>query len=338
MPILGAHMSIAGGYYRAVEIAHAAGCDCVQLFTKNNNQWRAKEIDDASAERFKTALVELGIKHPLSHDSYLINLAAPDEALWQRSIEAFIVELQRAERLGIPYVVTHPGAFTSSSEEAGLRRVVAALDEVHAQTRGLASQCLLETTAGQGSCLGWRFEHLATILDGVRDPERLGLCVDTCHVFAAGYPLADPRDYESTMAELDRLVGLKLVKAFHLNDSLRELGSRVDRHTHIGEGHLGLEPFRNLLADERFAQVPMYLETPKGDRDGEDLDVINLRTLRGLLSTSDKRASERTSRRQATPRASTKKPSAKRSVARQPTASSKVARPKHSRPTSRSGD
>jgi deoxyribonuclease-4 len=283
MAILGAHMSIAGGYHRSVEIAHAAGCDCVQLFTKNNNQWRAKDIDEASAAQFKATLADLGIKHPISHDSYLINLAAPDDVLWQRSVEAFIVELQRAEQLGIPYVVAHPGAFTTSSEEAGLQRVINGLDEVHAQTRGIAARCLLETTAGQGSCLGWRFEHLATILDGVRDPERLGVCVDTCHIFAAGYPLAEPSDYQATMAELIGLVGLEQIKAFHLNDSLKGLGSRVDRHTHIGEGHLGLGPFHNLLNDERFTNVPMYLETPKGPRDDEDLDVINLRTLRGLI-------------------------------------------------------
>jgi deoxyribonuclease-4 len=318
MPILGAHMSIAGGYHRSVEIAHAAGCDCVQLFTKNNNQWRAKEIDDASAVRFKSSLVELGIQHPLSHDSYLINLAAPDDTLWKRSVEAFVVELQRAERLGIPYVVTHPGAFTSSSEEAGLRRVIQALDEVHAQTRGIAGRCLLETTAGQGSCLGWRFEHLATILDGVRDPERLGVCVDTCHVFAAGYPLANPRDYETTMAEFDRIVGLSLIKAFHLNDSLREMGSRVDRHAHIGEGHLGLEPFRNLLADERFSHVPMYLETPKGARDGEDLDVINLRTLRGLLNAQHQRGGRRASKRKSAPRVATISTAAKQPTAKRP--------------------
>ena len=283
MAILGAHMSIAGGYHRSVEIAHAAGCDCVQLFTKNNNQWRAKEIDDASAAQFKAALAGLGINHPISHDSYLINLAAPDDALWQRSAEAFVVELQRAEQLGIPYVVAHPGAFTTSSEEAGLQRVIQGLDEVHGQTRGITARCLLETTAGQGSCLGWRFEHLATILDGVRDSERLGVCVDTCHVFAAGYPLAEPGDYQATMSALIGLVGLDRIKAFHLNDSLKALGSRVDRHAHIGEGHLGLEPFFNLLNDERFTNVPMYLETPKGLRDGEDLDVINLRTLRGLI-------------------------------------------------------
>ena len=283
MTILGAHMSMAGGYYKAVETARRCGCDCVQLFTKNNNQWRAKAISDRDVELFQTALADLNVCCPIAHDSYLINLATPDKTLWQRSIDAFIVELQRAERLGIAYVVTHPGAYTTSTEALGLKRVARALDEVHRQTRGLAARCLLETTAGQGSTLGWRFEHLAAILDGVKDPERLGVCVDTCHVFAAGYPLATVKEYRSTMRALDKTVGLKRIKAFHLNDSKRELGSRVDRHEHIGEGRLGLEPFRHLLNDRRFRKTPMYLETAKGQRDGEELDVINLRTLRGLI-------------------------------------------------------
>jgi deoxyribonuclease-4 len=282
MPILGAHMSIAGGYYKAVEIAKRCGCECVQVFTKNNNQWRAKTLTDEDVQRFQGALRELGIGHPIAHDSYLINLASPDDVLWRRSIEAFAEELRRAERLGIPYVVTHPGAFTTSTEEAGLARVIEALDEVHKQTKGIKAQCLLENTAGQGTCLGWRLEHLGTIIDGVRQPERLGACIDTCHLFAAGYPLAARRDYLATMRQLEKAVGIERVRAFHLNDSKRELGSRVDRHEHIGRGKLGAEPFRHLLNDRRFRRVPMYLETPKGLEKGVELDVINLATLRGL--------------------------------------------------------
>ncbi len=276
-------MSIAGGYYRAAEIAADCGCDCVQLFTKNNNQWRAKEISDAEAERFRQTLADKGIGHPLSHDSYLINLAAPEDELWQRSIDAFAEELLRAEKLGIRYVVTHPGAYTTSSEEAGLARIVTALDEVHRRVGPIAAQCLLETTAGQGSTLGWRFEHLAAILGGVQNPERLGVCFDTCHVFAAGYPLASEADYADTFAEFDRLIGVGRIKAFHVNDSVKGLGSRVDRHAHIGRGCLGLAPFWRLLNDSRFARVPMYLETPKGQEEGEELDVVNLRVLRGLV-------------------------------------------------------
>jgi len=284
MAILGAHMSAAGGCYRAVEIAHAAGCDCVQVFTKNNNQWSAKPLTPEDVRRFREALDRLGIAHPISHDSYLINLASPDPVLWKKSVDAFVVELQRAEQLGIPYVVTHPGSFTSSSEVAGIAAVVKALDEVHRQTRGIKAQCLLENTAGQGTNLGWKFEHLAGILDGVSHPDLLGVCFDTCHCFAAGYPLGSPSEYQKTFREFNRLIGVERIKAFHLNDSVRPLGSRVDRHAAIGGGQMGVEPFRLLLADKRFRKVPMYLETPKGTRDGEDLDVINLRTLRGLLA------------------------------------------------------
>ncbi|NIP69047.1 MAG: deoxyribonuclease IV [Planctomycetales bacterium] len=284
MSILGAHMSIAGGYYRAVETAQRCRCDCVQLFTKNNNQWRAKPISDDDVARFQEALSERKITHPIAHDSYLINLASPDRALWKKSLDAFVVELQRAGRLGIPYVVAHPGAYTTSSEQAGLKKIIQALDEVHRQTRGIDAACLLETTAGQGSNLGWRFEHLATILDGVQDPDRLGVCFDTCHVFSAGYALQTDREYKATMRALNKTVGVKKVKAFHLNDSKTPFGSRVDRHQHIGKGSLGLEPFRHLLNDRRFRQVPMYLETPKGDRGQTPWDVVNLRTLRRLVA------------------------------------------------------
>jgi deoxyribonuclease-4 len=284
MAILGAHMSIAGGYYKAVEAAQRVGCNCVQLFTKNNNQWRAKPISDEQAERFRATLDQLGITHPISHDSYLINLASPDDLLWKKSIDAFVVELQRAEQLGIPYVVAHPGAYTTSSEALGLKRIAKALNEVHKQIKGCAAKCLLETTAGQGSNLGHKFEHLAEIIERTREPDRLGVCVDTCHVFAAGYPLDTLKNYRATMRALDQTVGVKQVKAFHLNDSLKPFGSRVDRHAAIGRGEMGLEPFRNLLADRRFRKVPMYLETPKGTERGKELDVINLATLRGLIA------------------------------------------------------
>jgi len=276
-------MSIAGGYYKAVEIAKRHGCDCVQLFTKNNNQWRAKPISDEEAQRFRSALSDTGVGHVIAHDSYLINLASPDDVLWQRSIEAFVVELRRADQLGIEYVVTHPGACVGASEAEGLARVAAALDRVHRQTEDAHARTLLETTAGQGTSLGWRFEHLAEIMATVRFSDRLGVCVDTCHIFAAGYPLATRRQYRATMAELDAVVGLENVRAFHLNDSKREFGSRVDRHAAIGEGHLGTEPFRHLLNDPRFRNVPMYLETPKGLEDGVELDLRNLATLRGLV-------------------------------------------------------
>lgn len=289
--------------HRAVERARAVGGDCVQLFTGNPRSFPVGQanadpgalstkkskagacpsIADEDAARFRATLIDLKIAHPIAHDSYLINLASPDDLLWRRSIEAFVIELRRAEQLGIEYVVTHPGASLETSQRQGLARIARALDEVHDQTRGLRVRALLETTAGQGSSLGWRFEHLADILAGVRDPERLGVCVDTCHIFAAGYPLGTLRDYRATMNRLAAVVGLDRVKAIHLNDSKRELGSRVDRHEHIGAGRLGLRPFQYLLNDPRFSHVPMYLETPKGMKDGKDLDVMNLTTLRGLV-------------------------------------------------------
>jgi deoxyribonuclease-4 len=283
MPLLGAHQSIAGGYHRAVEAARRTGCDCVQLFTKNNNQWRAKPIAPEEAEKFRAVLAEQGISHPIAHDSYLINLASPDAELWKKSIDAFVVELLRAEQLGIPYVVTHPGSYTTSTESRGLKRIIRAFNEVHRQTRGIAARALLENTAGQGSALGWKFEHLATILGGVRDPERLGgICIDTCHLFAAGYQLSTAKDLRATLRELDAVVGLAQVKAFHLNDSKARFGSRVDRHAGIGRGEIGLEAFRALLNDRRFRRTPMYLETPKGVEHGQDLDVTNLKLLRSL--------------------------------------------------------
>ena len=283
MAILGAHMSIAGGYYKAVEAAHRAGCDCVQLFTKNNNQWRAKPISEDDVAKFRDRLGELKISHPISHDSYLINLASPDDELWKKSVDALVVELQRAELLGIRHVVAHPGAYTTSSEARGLRRIVRGLNEAYRQTKGLTAGILLETTAGQGSNLGWKFEHLARLLDGVGDPERTGVCFDTCHVFAAGYPMGSEKEYKSTMREFNQTVGVKQIRAFHLNDSKAKFGSRVDRHAGIGRGEMGVEPFRHLLADRRFRKIPMYMETPKGKEKGKDLDVINLKKLRSLI-------------------------------------------------------
>jgi deoxyribonuclease-4 len=282
MAILGAHQSIAGGFDRAVTRAADYGCDCVQLFTRNSNQWHARPISADDAHQFREALAHHHIGYPLAHDSYLINLSSPDNDLWRRSIKAFVLELQRAEILGIPYVVTHPGAHMETGETRGVKRIARALDAVHRETGNIRARCLLETTAGQGSSLGWRFEHLADILAAVKHPDRLGVCFDTCHVFAAGYPLATPEQYASTMDAFDRLIGLDRIKAFHLNDSRRELGSHVDRHAHIGRGCMGIESFRNLLADPRFQQVPMYLETPKEKEDGKDMDAVNLRVLRQL--------------------------------------------------------
>ena len=284
MAILGAHQSIAGGYDKAVERARLCGCDCVQLFSKNNSQWAGGDIAADEARRFSDALDTFGITHPLAHDSYLINLASPTPLLWRKSVDAFVAELHRAELLGIPYLVAHPGAFTTADEATGLGNIVRALDEVADRTCDLKARCLLETTAGQGTAIGWRFEQFAAILDRLKQPDRQGFCFDTCHVFAAGYPMGTRKEYLATMAAFDRLIGLDRIKAFHLNDSRRELGSRIDRHEHIGRGRLGLEAFRLLLSDSRFRDVPMYLETPKGEENGENLDAVNLRVLRSCVS------------------------------------------------------
>jgi len=284
MAILGAHQSIAGGYYKAVHLAQDCGCDCVQVFTKQNARWAAKPITPEEGEAFASAMTELGISHPLSHASYLINLGSPDQELWQKSVDALIIELQRADVLSIPWVVFHPGSFTTSTAAEGLANISRGLNEVIAQTEDLDVLCLLENTAGQGSNLGWDFAHLRDIVAEVDKPERIGVCIDTCHAFAAGHAMDTPDNYEATMQSLDDAVGLQNVRAFHLNDSKGPFGCRKDRHEHIGEGEMGLEPFRLLLHDERFTDRPMYLETPKGDKkDPINHDARNLATLRGLL-------------------------------------------------------
>ena len=257
--------------------------DTVQLFTKNNNQWNAKDLTPDDIKLFRDTLKSAKLKFPTAHDSYLINLASPDLILYKRSIEAFVIEVQRAETLGLAYLVMHPGTPTDGNDDAGIRRIVLALDEVHKETEGCRVKVLLETTAGQGRSLGHRFEHLAAILDAVKESKRLGVCLDTCHVVAAGYSLATAEDYAKTMGDFDRLIGLSRIKVFHMNDSKKPLGSRVDRHEHIGRGHLGLEPFRLLVNDPNFQKVPMIMETPKEGPNDEDMDVVNLHTLRSLV-------------------------------------------------------
>ena len=279
-------MSIAGGYYKAVDAAAALKMDCVQIFTKNNNQWRAKPLTDEDAQLFKDALERTGVQKPCSHSSYLINLGSPDPALWQKSLDSFVVELERAEALGLLGVVIHPGSYVKSTEEEGLTAIAKALDSALKSTKGFNTEVWLETTAGQGTNLGWRFEQLGAIFDRVKDATRIGVCIDTCHIFAAGYPIKKPDDYAATMQQFDDAVGLDRVRAFHLNDSKKEFASRVDRHEHIGDGYLGREPFRNVLNDPRFAGLPMYLETPKGERekDGKEWDAVNLAKLRRLIT------------------------------------------------------
>jgi deoxyribonuclease-4 len=283
MPLFGAHMSVAGGLHNAVASAVSLGCETLQLFTKNANQWVGKPLARDEINSFRQAVSDAEIRFPTAHDSYLINLASPDEALYRKSIDAFAEELRRAESLGLSYLVTHPGAHTGSGEEAGLARVVAAIDEALAGCPGFAVKVLLENTAGQGSALGHRFEHLAAILNRVKESSRLGVCFDTCHAFAAGYPLASAKGYAATFAEFDSVVGLEHLKLFHVNDSVKPLASRVDRHAGIGLGEIGRDAFRRVVTDPRFGDRPMILETPKEDEDGNPMDPVNLNVLRGFL-------------------------------------------------------
>lgn len=276
-------MSIAGGMDQAPLRGRQAGCDTIQVFTKSNRQWHAKPLDEREVEAFKANLVSTGIGPVVAHDCYLVNLAAPDTPVWKKSLAAFRVELERAERLGIPYLVTHPGSHLAAGEADGIARVGEALNILHAALPGQRVQVLLETTAGQGTSLGYRFEQLAAILAQVEQADRVGVCLDTCHLFAAGYDIRSAAGYRQTMRELAATLGLARVKAIHLNDSQKGLGSRVDRHEHIGEGTLGLPAFRLVLNDPRLRRVPMILETPK-DPDFVTADRRNLARLRALLN------------------------------------------------------
>jgi len=281
MPI-GAHMSIAGGPDKALLRGHELGCETIQIFTRSPRQWRPRVLEPEEADRFKRNQVETGIDPVVAHDCYLINLASSNEELWRNSLLVLREEIGHCGALDIPYLVMHPGAHLGCGEEAGLRRIAQGLDEVGELARDSGVEVLLENTAGQGTSLGCRFEQLATLLHLVDDDSWLGTCFDTCHAFAAGYELRTPSGYDRTWGELDSLVGLERVKVIHLNDALGDLGSRLDRHQHIGQGTLGLEPFRMLLNDDRFQGLPMLLETPKGASGLEDRE--NMRVLHGLMT------------------------------------------------------
>jgi deoxyribonuclease-4 len=280
--LLGAHMSIQGGLYRAVERGAGYGCTALQLFTRNNVQWHPKPLTDAEAARFRAAHAASGIGPVVAHANYLINLASPDPAISDLSYEGLLTELRNAAALGIPWVVLHPGNHLGSGEEAGVRRVAELVRRALDATPSLPAGLLLETTAGQGTSLGGSFGQLANLLGRIGVPDRMGVCLDTCHVFAAGYDPRTERGYERVMAEFDRIIGLGRLGAFHVNDSVRDCGSRVDRHAHIGRGRLGLTPFRCLLRDPRFARLPKLLETPKSDATRDDWDALNLAVLRSL--------------------------------------------------------
>jgi deoxyribonuclease-4 len=292
MPRFGAHLSIAGGLPRAVERAVASRCEALQIFTKSAGQWRARPLPDAEVAEFRRLARVHGIAPLFAHASYLINLAAADATLRARSVVALEEELTRAERLGLSGLILHPGAYTAGSEDEGLTLIAEGVRTVLSGRRRGRTLILLEHTAGQGTSLGHRFEHLSTIIARAGGLRRLGVCLDTCHLLAAGYDIRTRGGYDATFTAFERLVGIERLRVFHLNDSKRECGSRVDRHEQIGRGCLGAEPFRWLVTDARFAHLPMLLETPKLDtpelrrQAGADpWDVRNLRLLRRLART-----------------------------------------------------
>lgn len=284
MPPLGAHFSTAGGLFKSAVTCAELGCDTFQLFTKSPSQWAAKPLTADDVTRFKEAVAKTLAKSVIAHDSYLINLAAHDDALFEKSITAFAAEIVRADTIGVTHLVMHPGAHVGRGEEYGLTRVVEGLDAALERAGDSAVRVLVEITAGQGTTLGHRFEHIATILGGVADPDRYGVCFDTCHAFAAGYDLRTAEAFAETMAAFDTVVGLKRIEVFHVNDSVKDLGSRVDRHAGIGLGAIGETAFRQLVGDPRFAAVPMILETPKEGDDGVPMDPINLAKLRSFAT------------------------------------------------------
>ncbi|MGA1849037.1 MAG: deoxyribonuclease IV [Thermoplasmatota archaeon] len=284
MAILGAHVSIAGGISRSVARAKDIGCETFQIFTKNQRQWNAPPLDENDVSEFRKLLSGSGMGPVIAHDSYLINLGAPNDEVFGRSVEAFSDELERCSKLGIGYLVTHPGSHVGSGEDTGISRIAEGLDMAWSRFERDSSaewspMVLLETTAGQGTNIGHTFEQLAMIMERTGIEEHIGICFDTCHAYASGYDITTMESYRETMSSLERTIGMDRLKAVHINDSKKGLGSRVDRHSNIGEGMIGLEGFRHLLNDIRMKDVPMILETPGGD----EAYMRNLELLRSLL-------------------------------------------------------
>jgi deoxyribonuclease-4 len=279
--LLGAHTSINGGVSTAVDLAGKLKFTAMQIFTKNNNRWFAKPLTEEEINKYKTKLEASNIKFVVSHDCYLINLCARDEIMLVKSRDAFIDELQRCEQLGIPHLNFHPGAHLGLGEEDGIKLIAESLNIAHQKTSGFKVSSMLETTAGQGTSIGYRFEHLRKIIDLVEEKERMTVCIDTAHIFAAGYDIKVAKNYDIVIKEFDNIIGIDRLKCFHMNDSKKQLGSRVDRHENIGDGFIGLEGFSNIMNDKRIEMVPKILETPKGKEQLED--IKNLTTLRKLI-------------------------------------------------------
>ena len=279
--LLGAHTSTSGGVSKALERAEKLGFTAIQIFTKNNNRWFSKPLEESEIKKFRLLDDKSKVKFIVSHDSYLINLCATSQELLEKSQTAFVDELTRCELLGIPYLNFHPGSHTGRGEKDGLKVIAESINFAHSKTEGFNVSSMLEITAGQGTVLGYRFEQINKIIEGVEKKERMSVCIDTAHMFAAGYDFRDVESYKKTMQEFDDIIGIEKLKCFHMNDSKKELGSRVDRHEHIGKGFIGLEGFRNIMNDKRLATIPKILETPKGKEQLEDLE--NLDVLKNLI-------------------------------------------------------
>ena len=275
-------MSISGGVDTAFDRGAQIGCDAMQIFTKNNNQWRAAPLKEDAVERYHRRQAETGITPVVAHASYLLNLATPDDALWRKSIDALLIELERCEVLYIPYLIIHPGSHMESGEDAGIARIAEALNLAHERLPDAQVKITLETTAGQGTNLGYRFEQLAAMIEGTEARDRLTVCYDTCHTLAAGYDFRTPEGYAEVFKRFDEVIGLDRLTVFHFNDSKKDLGSRIDRHAHIGQGEVGLDGFGHILNDPRFQETPMLLETPKSKDMHEDVE--NLAQLRALIA------------------------------------------------------
>ena len=280
--LLGAHTSIAGGVSKSVDLAEKLGFTAMQIFTKNNNRWFEKHLEEKEIQSFKSKLKSSNIKFVVSHDAYLINLCAVKPDTLKKSRAAFLDELKRCELLGIPYLNFHPGAHLGAGEEDGIKLIAESINIVHQKTEDFKVNSMIEATAGQGSSIGYKFEHLRKIIDLVDNKKRMSVCIDTAHVFAAGYDIKDGKNYKKVIKDFDEIIGLDRLKCLHMNDSKKELGTRVDRHDHIGKGFIGLEGFTNIMNDKRLEKIPKILETPKGKEQLEDLR--NLEVLRELLT------------------------------------------------------
>lgn len=279
--LLGAHTSTNGGVAAAVDLAEKLQFTAMQIFTKNNNRWFSKPLADKEIESYRNKIAKSNIKFVVSHDSYLINLCSGDAEMLEKSRTSFLDELERCELLGIPYLNFHPGSHGGQGEKEGIKIIAESLNIVHEKTKGYKVKSMLEATAGQGTAIGYRFEQLREIIDLVDDKDRMCVCIDTAHIYAAGYDIKTPAGYKKTFKEFDDIIGLDRLQCFHINDSKKDLGTRVDRHEHIGQGFIGIEGFTNIMNDKKLIHVPKILETPKGKEQLEDVE--NLNVLRSLI-------------------------------------------------------